>query len=179
MSENRRYSGTHMSSFQYEFVQAFLSPNSPHHHLLIAPVGSGKIYISSVIVSETVKSGARRILVLAPVLALLEQYKKTLRDLAWETTIVVLDRKLIREIETLDNKNAFWANTVAVATWGTASKSDVSEFILSTKWELIVADLGYIAAGMQRSSLRRASSSFSTCSSASRMRRCSSAMRRS
>src|SRR5688500_9691343 len=99
MAENRKYPGFYLSNFQDDFVQKFLQPNSLPHHLLLAPVGSGKTVTSSVVVREMVSAGARRILVLAPVKVLVDQYRKVLEDHVKDITIVILDRKILREVE--------------------------------------------------------------------------------
>lgn len=148
MSENRKFLGFYLNDYQSEFVNKFLNQNSQPYHLLFAPTGSGKTVISSAIVSEMVKSGARRILVLAPARALVDQYKKVLGDFVQDIKVITLDRKIIREIETLNQQETFWANSLAITTLQMAASSEIREQILSVSWDLIIIDyIGNVAKG--------------------------------
>jgi hypothetical protein len=140
MSENRKFRGFYLNEYQSEFVNEFLNPNSQPYHLLLAPIGSGKTAISSVIVSEMVKTGAMRILVLAPARALVDQYKKTLGDFVEDLKVITLDRKIIREIETLNQQETFWVNSLAITTTQMAASDEIRDHILAISWDLVIMD---------------------------------------
>ncbi len=140
MSENQKTSGFLLSEYQREFVDRFLSPNSPPNHILVAPVGSGKTTTTSAIVYEMVKRGARRILILVPALVLVDQYKRSLSGIEQDIKVIPLNRKIIREIDFLDQKESFWAKSIAIATLRQAVNDEIKESILASHWDLIAVD---------------------------------------
>lgn len=117
-----------------------MSTISRPNHLLIAPAGSGKTVISTIIIHELLKINKRRILVLVPARQLIDEYRRELGNIVDNTKVIVLERKVIREIEALGQKESFWNNTLAISTFQQALSEEVGTKILSIPWDLIVID---------------------------------------
>jgi superfamily II DNA or RNA helicase len=140
MSERQKNLGFHLNNYQAEFVDRFLNSNTMPNHILSAPVGSGKTATALAIIYEMVKMGARRILILVPALALVDQYKRSLSMIEQDINVVSLDRKIIREIDFLNQKETFWAKSIAILPLRQAASDEIKESILSIHWDLIIVD---------------------------------------
>jgi hypothetical protein len=141
METNHNISGYHLDRNQSEFVVKVLNQSSSRFHLLIAPAGSGKTTVSCVIASETIRLGAKRILILVPARTLMDQYKYILSNSVRGIKIVSLDRKIIREFESSNKREAFWTDVIVLATLQMiALNEEIREDIFSVPWDLIIID---------------------------------------
>jgi hypothetical protein len=76
-----------------------------------------------------------------------------LGDFIKGVNIFIFDRKLIREIDSLEQQERFWVNSIAITSWDNASRDEVSKKILSIKWGLIIAEINRATPGTKRASV--------------------------
>jgi hypothetical protein len=154
MSEDSKLSWFYVTEYQKAFIQKFLDKDSPPNHILLAPVGTGKSATSFAIIKEMIESGARKILILIPSSVLITQYKDLLSELNKDINIAVLNRKLVREIDTFDRNEPFAEKILGIATLQQAAHDEVKENILSVQWDLIILDeVDHISANSKQAAL--------------------------
>ena len=84
---------------QKKFIDQFMAEDSSWGHLLVAPVGLGKTYLSISLTNKLIKEqSARRILFLVPTVALLAYYETTMEKRLCMPALIV-DRKRFRLLE--------------------------------------------------------------------------------
>jgi hypothetical protein len=131
-----------LSSQQNEFIQSFLADNAPRYQRLIAPVGSGKIVVATLITQELVrKKDAKKILYLLPARIIVEQTKSTLEKLELGLPIEYVDLQRFREMITNVSLDISpWPKELLVLFLIDNAKSpDVLEAILKDEWDLIIS----------------------------------------
>lgn len=137
---------------QAEFAAAFFAPGSASKHLLVSAPGFGKGFAAAAIVNHALSSAqARRILVLCPS-ALLAQWRDTVKMGDPNVPLLVVDRRLLRELE--DSKPVgedFWpANAVVIMSIDFAKQDDVADSLTRASWDVLIVDEVHLATPQNR-----------------------------
>lgn len=142
-----------LTNYQSEFVKSFFSLTCNRNHLLLAPVGSGKSLLTSVIIESLISNGAQRVLVLTSAKVLVDQYKYVFSEYVKSSQFLVLSRKTLREYKTLKTQGHELPPMIVIGTWENAKLEDAGELIFSRKWDLIIIDEVHFLPGSQKASL--------------------------
>jgi ERCC4-related helicase len=140
MSEHTK--GTVTVPYQAAFVEQFVRPGSPFHHLLVAPPGTGKAHTACTIVERLATMGqARHVLVLAPA-PLRAQWAAALASTDIAGPVVALDRQVFRELQAAVPIGRLpWEQApVVVMSLELARHADVFEAVVAQAWDLIIVD---------------------------------------
>ena len=152
MATNNPGTSITLNQRQQKFVDRFLSTESLPYQLLLAPVGSGKTILTVSVIDRLMRQpNAGRVLILTDRQELLYQYQISLQNFTSGNKIIRLDRKVVREVETLAGDAL--ENAIALTTSATAIKNDVSNLILSSIWDLIVIDHSYSSSDSKQAQL--------------------------
>ena len=152
MATNNSETSIALNPWQQKFVDHFWSTESLPYQLLLAPVGSGKTILTVSVISRLMRQpNAGRVLILADRQVLLYQYQISLQNFIRGNKTIRLDRKVVREVETLAGD--VLENAITLTTSATAIKNDVSNLILSSNWDLIVIDHTYSSSDSKQAQL--------------------------
>lgn len=127
---------------QQQFIEAFLRPDSPQHHLLIAPPGMGKTHAASAIVERLAATGqASHVLVLSPA-PLRAQWTSVLNSASPSVPAVPVDRRVFRELQASVPVGTLpWDDApVAVMSLELLRHTDVYNALISQEWDLVIVD---------------------------------------
>lgn len=127
---------------QADFAARFLSINSPRTHVLRSSPGLGKGFTAATICSVAWASAqAKHILVLSPA-ALATQWVGMIRRGSPEIPVMVIGRKLFRELEAnvRDDESPWPENGVVVMSFDLAKQGDIAKSLSLAKWDLLVFD---------------------------------------
>ena len=135
--------------YQEAFLTQFVAEVGPGSlHLLLAPVGTGKSFAMAGTISELVRTDRlRRVLVLAPA-ALAAQWAYLLDRRGQEAAVV--DARVLRILrQQVGGTSPDWPEGVYAMSIDLAKRSDVSEVLLATPWDLVVVDEAHALAGQR------------------------------
>ena len=141
------------TAYQGLFASEFVRQGSPRYQLLGAPVGSGKVYVASRIVSYMLKHDmARRVLVLTPS-PLTQMWCARLREV--DVRSIMVSRQAYRELlaGTLIGESPWRQHSIAVAPIDTAKQDDIAESLAQVHWDLVIIDQAHVLSGPHRLAL--------------------------
>lgn len=139
---------------QAEFVETILGPKSKKITFLSGNVGLGKSYALVAAAAKVIaEKPAARVLIIAPA-ALLAQFYDMLQ--AHGTSSQVADRYVYRKMLDATTGTAIWpGGVVTIVSIDVARQPDVSETLVSTKWDLVIADEIHIFRGLRAQLLEK------------------------
>lgn len=128
--------------YQAQIAAGFFAPDAPRKHLLVSVPGTGKGFVSAVIVNHAMSAGlARRVLVLAPA-ALLAQWQDMVLRGDPAAPVMIVDRRRLRELEDLRpvGEEIWPARAVVILSLDFAKQVDVAASLRHCRWDLLVVD---------------------------------------
>ena len=131
------------SEQQARFVSEFLRTDSPPHHLLLAPSGTGKTTTALRVVAQLVRQRfARRVLIVVQFVALREQLCRRLEVELPGVPIMNIDRQVLRELEARvsSNESPWPEEVVAILTGELFLAPGVAASLASVGWDLAFVD---------------------------------------
>lgn len=139
--------------FQAQFAVDFLEEADSAHHLLVGPVGAGKLFATTALIGYMVSEGrASRILFLAPA-PLLSMVQQKLAGVSVSADIV--DRRRFRElVDSVTVGEAPWPrDVVSILSLDFAKQDDIAESLCEVPWDVVVIDEAHHLSGPRRAML--------------------------
>lgn len=126
--------------YQVNFIQRFIAEIKPGSiHILLAPDGSGKSTVVAGTISELVRTGRMRRILILTLPAVIAQWTSLLEPRALAP--VAINSQALRLIrEQLGNSLRGWQDGIYSMSIDLAKRSDVCEFVSSVGWNLVVVD---------------------------------------
>lgn len=128
------------TAYQEEFLEHFVAEAKPGSlHILSSPAGAGKTYVASRAISDMLRTGRMRRLLVLTMAALTPQFDYIFKDIGQPS--VVLDGRTQRLIrERVGNAFDDFPPGIFVMSMDLAKRHDVKEMVSSVKWDLVVVD---------------------------------------
>jgi len=128
--------------YQQTFIRSFLN-GEPRFHLLSSPAGLGKSFTALTACAEAWNTGiARRILLMVPTRALLDQWVEMLKRAAPGSNVMPVDRRRWREIraDSADYPFPMTGIGILVLSKDALRDDDAAAGLFSAKWDMVVVD---------------------------------------
>lgn len=141
-----------LAPFHARFASDFVAAGSPAYWELVAPAGTGTTSLARAIVERLVRTGARRVLVLAPG-TLLRRWQRALVPTTGQPSPLVVDRRSFLELEAAAGPGRSpWPDpAVIVMGLDLARRADMAGPLADTDWDLVVIDQSHLLTGQRRS----------------------------